>query len=118
MSRKAKPPPTGTARVAPIAMSALPSTKASHTLQFANQTSQGVGAIVIADMQINAAELLAKLEVGLADSQIFRDLIQKILEYFMQTNNLVADLFKQMANVQESEYETAQFVTSRVGHAA
>lgn len=93
-------------------------TKASHTLQFANQTSQGVGAIVIADMQINAAELLAKLEVGLADSQIFRDLIQKILEYFMQTNNLVADLFKQMANVQESEYETAQFVTSRVGHAA
>ncbi|OEZ01890.1 MULTISPECIES: type III secretion system translocon subunit SctE [Stenotrophomonas] len=93
-------------------------TKASHTLQFANQTSQGVGAIVIADMQINAAELLAKLEVGLADSQIFRDLIQKILEYFMQTNNLVADLFKQMTNVQESEYETAQFVTSRVGHAA
>ncbi|WNH47715.1 MULTISPECIES: type III secretion system translocon subunit SctE [Stenotrophomonas] len=93
-------------------------TKASHTLQFANQTSQGVGAIVIADMQINAAELLAKLEVGLADSQIFRDLIQKILEYFMQTNTLVADLFKQMTNVQESEYETAQFVTSRVGHAA
>ena len=93
-------------------------TKASHTLQFANQTSQGVGAIVIADMHINAAELLAKLEVGLADSQIFRDLIQKILEYFMQTNNLVADLFKQMTSVQESEYETAQFVTSRVGHAA
>jgi len=93
-------------------------TKASHTLQFANQTSQGVGAIVIADMHINAAELLAKLEVGLADSQIFRDLIQKILEYFMQTNTLVADLFKQMTNVQESEYETAQFVTSRVGHAA
>lgn len=89
--------------------------KASHALQFANQTSQGVGAVIIAEMYVDAAKLLAELEVGLADTKIFRDLIQKILEYFMQTNNLVADLFQQMTNAQESEYETAQFVTARVG---
>jgi invasin B len=89
--------------------------KASHGLQFANQTSQGVGAVIIAEMYVDAAKLLAQLEVGLADTKIFRDLIQKILEYFMQTNNLVADLFQQMTNAQESEYETAQFVTARVG---
>lgn len=91
--------------------------KASHTLQFANQTSQGIGAVVIAEMHIDAAKLLAQLEVGLADSAIFRDLIQKILEYFMQTNNLVADLFQQMTNVQESEHDTARFVTARIGSA-
>ena len=89
--------------------------KASHGLQFANQTSQGVGAVIIAEMYVDAAKLLAQLEVGLADTKIFRDLIQKILEYFMQTNNLVADLFQQTTNAQESEYETAQFVTARVG---
>lgn len=88
--------------------------KASHTLQFANQTSQGIGAIVIADMYVNISKLMAEIELGLADSQIFRDLLQKLLEYFMQTNNLVADLFQQMTNAHESEYETAQFVTSHI----
>lgn len=88
--------------------------KASHTLQFANQTSQGIGAIVIADMYVNISKLMAEIELGLADAQIFRDLIQKILEYFMQTNNLVADLFQQMTNANESEYETARFVTAHI----
>ncbi|MFL9584716.1 type III secretion system translocon subunit SctE [Stenotrophomonas sp. AB1(2024)] len=92
--------------------------KASHTLQFANQASQGVGAIIIADMYIDAAKLLKDLEVGLADSKIFRDLIQKILEYFMQTNNLIFDLFNQMTNVQEAQHDAARFVTTRIGSAA
>lgn len=91
--------------------------KASHTLQFANQASQGVGSIIIAEMYVDAAKLLKDLEIGLADSKIFRDLIQKILEYFMQTNNLVADLFQQMTNVQESQHDTARFVTARIGSA-
>ncbi|MGH8036345.1 MAG: type III secretion system translocon subunit SctE [Stenotrophomonas sp.] len=98
-----------------LAVRAGQATKAMHVMQFANQGSQGVGAVIIADMYINAAELLAKLELGLADSQIFRDLIQKILQYFMQTNNLVADLFRQMTDVQASQDESAKFVTHRVG---
>ena len=101
-----------------LAVRAGQATKAMHAMQFANQSSQGVGAIIVADMYINAAELLAKLELGLADSQIFRDLIQKILQYFMQTNNLVADLFRQMTDVQASQDETARFVTARVGTTA
>lgn len=92
--------------------------KASHALQFANQTSQGVGNIMIADMYVKAAKVMKELETGLVDSKIFRDLIQKILEYFIQTNNLVADLFKDMVNVQESQHDAARFVTSRVGSAA
>lgn len=101
-----------------VAARAGQATKAMHVMQFANQGSQGVGAIIIADMYINAAELMAKIELGLADSQIFRDLIQKILQYFMQTNNLVADLFRQMTDVQASQDETAKFVTHRVGSTA
>ncbi len=92
--------------------------KASHVLQFANQTSQGVGNIMIADMYVKAAKVMKELETGLVDSKIFRDLIQKILEYFMQTNNLVADLFREMTNVQESQHDAARFVTSRIGSAA
>ncbi|WP_421569849.1 type III secretion system translocon subunit SctE [Stenotrophomonas sp. PD6] len=101
-----------------LAVRAGQATKAMHVMQFANQGSQGVGAIIIADMYINAAELMAKIELGLADSQIFRDLIQKILQYFMQTNNLVADLFRQMTDVQASQDESAKFVTHRVGSSA
>jgi invasin B len=101
-----------------LAIRAGQATKTMHVMQFANQSSQGVGAIIIADMYINAAELMAKIELGLADSQIFRDLIQKILQYFMQTNNLVADLFRQMTDVQASQDESAKFVTHRVGTSA
>lgn len=92
--------------------------KASHVLQFANQTSQGVGNIMIADMYVKAAKIMKELETGLVDSKIFRDLIQKILEYFIQTNNLVADLFKDMVNVQESQHDAARFVTTRIGSSA
>lgn len=92
--------------------------KASHTLQFANQTSQSVGSIAIADMYVSAAELLAKLETGLVASEIFRELIQKILEYFIQTKNLVQQLFEEMSNVQALEHATARFVTHRIGAAA
>jgi invasin B len=101
-----------------LAVRAGQATKAMHVMQFANQSSQGVGTIIIADMYITAAELMAKLELGLAESQIFRDLIQKILQYFMQTNTLVADLFRQMTDVQASQDETARFVTARVGTTA
>lgn len=92
--------------------------KATHTLQFAHQTTQSVGSIVIADMYINAAKLLAELEVGLVASEIFRELIQKILEYFIQTKNLVQQLFEQMSNVQANEHATAKYVTHRIGAAS
>ncbi len=88
--------------------------KAATALQFANQAGQGVGNVIIANMYINISKLMAEIELGLADSQIFRDLLQKILEYFMQTTNLVNDLFQQMTNVQESEHEAARFVTSHI----
>lgn len=92
--------------------------KATHTLQFAHQTTQSVGSIVISDMYINAAKLLAELEVGLVASEIFRELIQKILEYFIQTKNLVQQLFEQMSNVQANEHATAKYVTHRIGAAS
>lgn len=92
--------------------------KASHTLQFANQTSQSVGNIVIADMYIDAAKLLAQLEVGLVASEIFRELIQKILDYFIQAKDLVQQLFQQMSNIQANEHATARFITARVATAS
>ncbi len=92
--------------------------KASQALQFANQTSQGIGNVVIADMYITIAELMAKIEVGLVDSAILRELIQKILDYFIQTNNLVLDLFEKMADVQTVQHETATFVVARVARSA
>lgn len=92
--------------------------KASQALQFANQTSQGIGNVVIADMYITIAELMAKIEVGLVDSAILRELIQKILDYFIQTNNLVLDLFEKMTDVQTVQHETATFVVARVARSA
>jgi invasin B len=100
-----------------LAVRAGQTTKAMHVTQFANQTSQGVGAVIIAEMYVDAAEVMAKLQRGLADAKIFRELMQKILDYFMQSNTLVNDLFRQMTDVQASQDDSAKFVTHRVGAA-
>ncbi|MEG2804535.1 type III secretion system translocon subunit SctE [Stenotrophomonas sp.] len=100
-----------------LAVRAGQAAKASQALQFANQTSQSVGTIVVANMYVNAAQLLADLELGLADAKIFRDLMQKIFDQFVATSNLVEILFRQMVDVQEADHEAARFITARVARA-
>ncbi len=101
-----------------LALRAGQATKAMHGMQFANQTAQGVGSIVIAEMHLDAAKMLAELERGMADSAIFRDLIQMILDYYLQTNSLISALFENMTDVRETQDQTASHITSRVGMAA
>lgn len=98
-----------------LAMRAGQATTAAHVMQFTNQSAQGVGSIIVADMNVNAAQHLADMELSLAEAEIFRELIQKILNYFLQTNELITDLFKQMSSVHSSLDETANFITSRTG---
>lgn len=98
-----------------LAMRAGQATTAANAMQFVNQSAQGGVAIMVADMNVNAAEHLAEMELSLAEAEIFRELIQKILNYFLQTNELIADLFKQMSSVHSSLDETANFITSRTG---
>ncbi|WP_282296416.1 type III secretion system translocon subunit SctE [Stenotrophomonas sp. PS02289] len=101
-----------------LARRAGQATTAMHVMQFANQTSQGVGSIVIADMHLDAAKMLAELERGMADSAIFRDLIQMILDYYLQTNTLIAALFDNMTDVREIQDQTSSHLTTRIGAVA
>lgn len=91
--------------------------KAAQAMQLASMTSQSVGTIVVADMHVKAARLLADLELGLADTKIFRDVIQKLLEYFVSTNRTVQELFQLMVDAQATDYETARFITQRIARA-
>ncbi|HIE5094889.1 TPA: type III secretion system translocon subunit SctE [Stenotrophomonas maltophilia] len=90
---------------------------ASHVMQFGHQTAQGVANVVIADMQVKAAKVLAELELGMADTKILRDLIQKLLEYFVAENRMVQALFQQMADVQDTENDTARYIAQRIARA-
>lgn len=101
-----------------LAVRAGQATKAMHVMQFGNQAAQGVGNIIIADMYVDAAKLQAELEEGMADSAIFRDLIQMILDYYLQTNTLIAALFQQMTEVRAIQDDTASHITARIGTAA
>lgn len=101
-----------------LAVRAGQASKAMHVMQFGNQAAQGVGNIIIADMYVDAARIHAELEEGMADSAIFRDLIQMILDYYLQTNTLIAALFQEMTEVRAIQDETASHITSRIGAAA
>ncbi len=101
-----------------LAVRAGQATKAMHVMQFGNQAAQGVGTVIIADMYVDAAKLQAELEEGMADSAIFRDLIQMILDYYLQTNTLIAALFQQMTEVRAIQDDTASHITSRIGAVA
>lgn len=92
-------------------------TKAMHGLQLANQTSQGIGNVIIADMQVDVAKLKAALSLGLLDSQLLRELIQKILEQMLQANDLVESLFRQSSSARAQRDDTAKFITARIGRA-
>ncbi|WP_313456208.1 type III secretion system translocon subunit SctE [Stenotrophomonas sp.] len=101
-----------------LAVRAGQATKAMHVMQFGKELAMGAGNIVIADMYVDAAKLQAELEEGMADSAIFRDLIQMILDYYLQTNTLIAALFQEMTEVRAIQDETASHITSRIGAVA
>ena len=101
-----------------LAVRAGQTMKAMTGLQFANQTSQGIGSAVIADMYIDATQIKAAMQLSMVDSQILRELVQLILDYLLQSNVLVDELFKTMTTAQATRDASAKFVTSRVGHAA
>lgn len=91
--------------------------RAGHVMQFANQTAQGVGNIVVANMYVKAAEIRAAFELGLVDSRILRELMQRLLEYFVSTNDTVHALFEGAAELQDDNDRLARSITQRIAHA-
>lgn len=100
-----------------LATRAGQATKAVHGLQLGNQVSQGIGNVVIAEMQLDVAKLKAALSTGLLDSQLLRELLQKILEQMLQANDLVESLFRQSSSARAHRDDTAKFITARIGRA-
>ncbi len=92
-------------------------TTASHGMQLANQSSQVIGQGFVNEMLVKAEKLKADLQNGLMDSEIFRELMQKLLDTYVQATNLVQEIFKVTSDVQANAHATAQFITQRVGKA-
>jgi invasin B len=101
-----------------LAIRAGQATKAMHVLQFANQSAQGIGAGIVAGMEVKAAEIQAKMEESMALSEILRDLIQRILNYFLQSNQQISALFRDLSDILVDQDKTAHHITSHVGRTA
>jgi invasin B len=86
----------------------------AQVLQAANQTSQGVGRIVIADMEVKAAEIIAALELGLWNSQTLRQLIERSFEQFVSTNQVAHDLFEKISDIQAQANQTGRFLVGNL----
>lgn len=91
--------------------------KATDALQFANQTSQGVGNVVVADMYVKAEKIRAAFELGLIDSRILRELMERLLDYFINTNDLVLSMFDSLSEMQSDNDRAARSISQRITHA-
>lgn len=87
---------------------------AGQALQFANQAGQGVGQVMVADMRVTAAELIADLDMGLMHSQQLRELLNKSMDSFVRSNDIAESLFKQISDSVASESQAARFVVSKM----
>lgn len=86
----------------------------AQVFQAANQTSQGIGRVVIADMDVKAAEIIAALELGLWNSQLLRQMIEQSFQRFVDTNQVAQDLMEKISDVQAEANQTGRIVVGNI----
>ncbi len=101
-----------------LAIRAAQTTKGMAYVQLGHQIAQGTGASIVAKIDVDAAEIEAKLDEGMAVAEVLRDLIERILNYFLQTNQQIAVMFQDLSSVMADQDQTANHITSRVGRTA
>lgn len=86
----------------------------AQVLQAGNQTSQGIGRVVVADMDVKAAEIIAALNLGLFNSQTLRQMIERSFDQFVSTNQVAHDLFEQISDIQAQANQTGRFLVGNI----
>jgi invasin B len=97
-----------------MATRAMYVSNSAQMLQAANQTSQGVGRVVIADMDVKAAQILAALELGLFNSQTLRQMIERSFDQFVSSNQVAHDLFEKISDIQAQDNQTGRFLVGKI----
>src|ERR1700761_1209435 len=97
-----------------MATRAMYVSNSAQILQAANQTSQGIGRVVVADMDVKAAQIIAALELGLFSSQTLRQMIERSFDQFVSSNQVAHDLFETISDIQAQANQTGQFLVGNI----
>lgn len=80
----------------------------------AGSITHGVGQIMVANIQINIAELMAAIESHLFASDVFRDLLAKVVEAAVTIDQTALDLIRRMGQVTENQTATDLHVLQHI----
>jgi invasin B len=86
---------------------------AVQAAQFGNQTAQGVGRVVVADMEMDAAAVLAEFDFSMVMAQQTRQELTNVYDQFARSNEVVQWLNKKMSDVLADQAQAGKFV---IGH--
>jgi len=81
-----------------------------QTVGLAGDITRGAGQIVVANIMINVAELMAAIESHLFASDIIRDMLEKIGDAVSALDRTALDLVRQMGQVTQEQTATAKQV--------
>lgn len=86
---------------------------AVQVAQFGNQTAQGVGRMVVADMEIDAAKVLAEFDFSMVLAEQTRQQLSNVYDQFARSNEVVQWLNQKMSDVLADQAQAGKFV---IGH--
>lgn len=87
---------------------------ASHVAGAFNQVGQGAGNVVVAKMQVQAAELLAAIELSLFESNVVRDSIRRSHDAVARLHETMVGLLQRLSDVHSSEVATAKAIIGKM----
>jgi len=80
----------------------------------AGSVTHGVGQIMVANIQINIAELMAAIESHLFASDVFRDMLAKVAEAAVTIDQAALNLIRQMGQVTQNQTATNLHVLQHI----
>ncbi len=80
----------------------------------AGSVTHGVGQIMVANIQINIAELMAAIESHLFASDVFRDMLAKVAEAAVAIDQTALDMIRQMGQVTQNQTATDLHVLQHI----
>lgn len=86
----------------------------AQAANLASATALGIGKIIVADIQIDIAELLASLENLLFSDDVLRELLAMVEAVVTQMNKTGLDLMKHMSDMLHEEASTAKAIIAHV----
>lgn len=86
----------------------------AQVVGLAGSVTHGVGQIMVANIQINIAELMAAIESHLFSTDVLRDMLAKVAEAAVTIDQTALDLIRQMGQVTQKQTATDLHVLQHI----